>query len=551
MRSVSSPAYVLPDRELVLGRYRPLRPLGRGGSGSVWLSRDEQTGRDVALKIVPREGKRASRAEREAEAASRLRHERCVRAYDFGGDSGHVYIAYEYVSGRTLREVMRAGQLDDRSAIEAAAQVLDGLAHAHARGIVHRDVKPSNVILEEGQGVSVRLLDFGLAQLDELDTLTAVGDVPGTLAYIPPERLTGGDATPASDVWAVGVMLWEALAGKHPFWGVPLPEVAGAIADGARPLSAERPDLAAPLLDAVSRALDPNPTRRPGAAELAHRLRDALELRRREQRPRERRPTVAASAPAPRYVRFGTASLTGIAAIGGAAVLPFWPPGLIAVIGCIAVLTALRSPRLGLTIVLAAPLFPLGNAAEAAAVVYGALALAWLVLFWRDARAGVLPALGALLAPLGLLALMPLAAQPAIALWRRSLVAFTGVLVAAAVAGLQGVPLPVDDAVVGDLGVGGSERPVDVVTATLQSLTAADGILATAVVLAVVTAAIPYARSRGTWGVAVLCAGQLAGLLLLAPATSGSWVVVGTWLLGAALLVPLPILPRLALGTGR
>src|SRR5688500_20351883 len=131
-----------PAPDLALGRYRPLRPLGSGGSGSVWLARDEQTGLDVALKIVPREGKAADRAEREAEAASRLRHERCLRAYGFGSDSGHVYIAYEYVSGRTLRDAMRAGELRDGQAIEAAAQILDGLAHAHSRGIIHRDVKP-------------------------------------------------------------------------------------------------------------------------------------------------------------------------------------------------------------------------------------------------------------------------------------------------------------------------------------------------------------------------------------------------------------------------
>ena len=104
---MSSAAYALPDRALVLDRYRPLRPLGRGGSGSVWLARDERTGLDIALKIVPREGKRAARAMREMEAASRLRHERCVRAYDFAGDDGHVYIAYEYVRGRTLREALR------------------------------------------------------------------------------------------------------------------------------------------------------------------------------------------------------------------------------------------------------------------------------------------------------------------------------------------------------------------------------------------------------------------------------------------------------------
>src|SRR5687767_1564892 len=150
--AVSSAAHALPRRELVLDRYRPLRPLGSGGSGSVWLARDEQTGLDVALKIVPREGKAADRAEREAEAASRLRHERCLRAYGFGSDSGHVYIAYEYVGGRTLREAMRAGELRDGQAIEAAAQILDGLAHAHSRGIVHRDVKPSNVLLAGEDG---------------------------------------------------------------------------------------------------------------------------------------------------------------------------------------------------------------------------------------------------------------------------------------------------------------------------------------------------------------------------------------------------------------
>src|SRR3989440_12940328 len=102
--------------ELVLGRYRPLKPLGSGASGSVWLARDETNGLDVALKIVPREGKAGSRAEREAEAASRLRHPSCQRAYGFGRDSQHVYIAYEYVPGRTFREAMRSGGPHDAPA---------------------------------------------------------------------------------------------------------------------------------------------------------------------------------------------------------------------------------------------------------------------------------------------------------------------------------------------------------------------------------------------------------------------------------------------------
>ena len=257
---MSSLAHALPTRELVLERYRAVRPLGSGGNGSVWLARDEQTGLDVALKIVPRQGKAAARAEREALAARRLRHPRCVRAYDVGHDHGHVYIAYEYVPGRTLREALRTDEVDDRGAVEIAAQVLDALAHAHRIGIVHRDVKPSNILLVHAAGIEAKLLDFGLAQFDGADTLTAVGDVPGTLAYIAPERLGGDEATPASDVWAVGVLLWEALSAQHPFWGMPLQEVA--IGDRAR--RAEARDAAPGSPPAPARGRRPCPRPRAG-----------------------------------------------------------------------------------------------------------------------------------------------------------------------------------------------------------------------------------------------------------------------------------------------
>ena len=127
-------AVALSENHLVLGRYRPLRPLGSGGAGSVWLARDEQADREVALKIIAREGKAGARAEREVEAATRLRHPRCLRALALARDEGHVYVAYPYVSGCTLRDALRGGALDDWSAVEAAVQILEALAHAHSEG---------------------------------------------------------------------------------------------------------------------------------------------------------------------------------------------------------------------------------------------------------------------------------------------------------------------------------------------------------------------------------------------------------------------------------
>ena len=542
---MSSTAYAIPDRALVLDRYRPLKPLGRGGSGSVWLARDEKTGLEVALKIVPREGKRAARAMREMEAASRLRHERCVRAYDFGGDDGHVYIAYEYVRGKTLREAIRRGELDDAASVEAAAQVLDGLTHAHRRGIVHRDVKPSNVLLEEGPEVAVRVLDFGLAQFDDADTLTAVGDVPGTLAYIAPERLDGADASVRSDVWAVGVMLWESLAGSHPFWGVPLPEVASTIAAGAPPLSSRRGDLPRRLLAAVDASLSVDPARRPTASQLAAELREAFVVvrqpRARKRQPSRRRTPAPrlrpAAPPVPPIHRVAPAALAALGTAVGGSLLPFWPAPVLVLLAIAAGLATLRSPRLGLALTLSVPVFPLGNVAQAAAVVYGVLALAWLAATWRDARAGLLFALGPVLAIPGLLALLPLAVQPARGAWRRALQAGTGVLAAAAVAGLAGRPLPPAGATVSDLGLDETERPTDVLQALGSVLRANPEIATTALALAIVAAVLPRAASRGPWGIAGLGALQLGLVLLWAPSIPAVGFVVGTWLLCGAVAV--------------
>jgi eukaryotic-like serine/threonine-protein kinase len=527
----------------VLGRYRPLRPLGSGGSGSVWLAHDEESDREVALKVVRREGKAGSRAEREVEAAARLRHPRCLRALALDRDEEHVYVAYEYVRGRTFRELMRAGELDDAAAVEAAAQVLEALAHAHAKGIVHRDVKPANVMLEDGpwpsghdSDVSVRVLDFGLAQVEEADTLTAAGDVPGTLAYIAPERLNGGLATGAADVWAVGVMLWEALAGWHPFSGPSPVETARRIRAGAQPLSRSRPDLPATLCALVDRMLERDPGRRPSAKRLAGTLRLAGDAR-------ARRPRAVTSRAALRE-RAVPAVLAAAFAAGSTLLLPFFPRGWPLLLGVAAGLAALRAPRIGLAVALATLVFPLGNVSLGLALAYGLGALVWLAVFACDARSGLLFLVGSVLAPIGGLAAAPVAVLGSRGIVRRSLLAAAAVLTGAALATALGSPFPVSDGATGtQLHLDGVERLDEAARTLLAALADRPGLALEAIVFALAAAAAPLARRRADlWGVALWASAFLAAAAFV-PAAAGAHVsglllAPGVWAAAAALALP-------------
>src|SRR2546423_7851767 len=520
---MSNAAPALVQSELVLGRYRPLRPLGSGGSGSVWLARGEQNGLDVALKIVPREGKAASRAERAAAAAARLRPPSCQRAYGFGRDSRHVYIAYEYVPGRTFREALRGGELDDAAAIEASAQVLEALAHAHARGIVHRDVKPSNVLLAEGRDVTALVLDFGLAQMQEAETLTAQGDVPGTLAYIAPERLAGGITTEAADIWAVGVMLWEALAGRHPFWRSSLLETARAIEAGAPRLETMRPDLPRPLLAAVDRALDLDRARRPAAAALAGALRISGAKRRRR---RGGRRTFAVPAAVP---RLAPALAAAVVAGWCAWAIPFYPRGWPLGLAAVAAGATVFRPQLGLAFALAVPVLPLGNLALGAALLYAVVATVLLAVSWREPRTGLLFSLGPLLSPLAALGLLPLATIPVRSPVRRATQAAAAVLTAGIVAGLRGASLPFDGSHPPAVRIAASDDPFAVAGALWSALFSRPALAVEAIVLALVAAALPYARSRGLWAVAGLGAGFLVLALLVVPSVAAAPLVVAVW----------------------
>ena len=523
--------------EPVLGRYRPVRPLGSGGSGSVWLAREEAKGRDVALKVVRREGPAGPRAEREAAAAARLRHERCLRALALARDPGHVYIVYEYVPGRTFREVLREGGLADPEALEAGAQIAEGLAHAHAHGVVHRDVKPANVLLADGPEVSVKLLDFGLALMREEDTLTAVGDIPGTLAYISPERLRGEQAGPPADVWSLGVLLWEALAGRHPFWNGNLLETARAIQSGAPSLASVRPDLPTPVVSAVDRMLAVEPRRRPRASRVAVDLRRAKGSRRSPGPSRRRLELSRPALPRPALLAAVAPALSAALFAGWAAAsLPFYPGGWWIGLALAALALSLRSPVWGAALALAVPVFPLGNHAQGLALLYALVAAAWLLLFWREPRATFFFVLGPLLAPLSALGLLPLAALAVRSPWRRALQTAAAVLAAGAAAGLSHLR---------GLGIAETNAPLASAAALTDVLGAHPQYLLLAGLLAGAALALPHAAGRGPWALGGLAAVLTAAALVALGPAHAVPAVVGLWLSCGALAVR-PLLQRRA-----
>jgi hypothetical protein len=529
-------AVALHHDHLVLGRYRPLRPLGSGGSGSVWLARDERSAREVALKVVPREGKAGSRAEREVEAAARLRHPRCLRALALERDDRHVYVAYEYIEGKTLRQALRHGELDDGSAVEAAAQVLDALAHAHGKGVVHRDVKPANVMLEDSEDVSVRVLDFGLAQLEEADTLTAVGDVPGTLAYIAPERLAGRNASGAADVWSVGVLLWEVLAGRHPFSSFSPLETAKRVKAGAPRLGSLRPDLPRRLTEAVDAMLAPAPSRRPSAKEAAFRLRSAWNEGTVRPRATMSRTRIAE--------RAGPALLAAAYAGASAWLLPFFPSSWPLLLAALAATISLAIPPAGLAFALAMPILPLGNLSLGLAAVYAVFAVGWFATFARHSKVGLLFLLAPALAPAQALVLVPALLRSARGPVRRALLAAAAVPAAAIVAGLTQGPLPfTGDKAPESLGVAGSAEPMEVLGALTSFLTDRPVIWIEAVVIVAAAITAPYVGRWRLWGICAWGAVFMTAALVT-PLGAVSLFPTAVWIILATALLAEPLLGR-------
>ncbi|WP_405851978.1 protein kinase [Streptomyces sp. NBC_00090] len=268
------------ESERLAGRYRIVRQLGRGGMGVVWRAVDEVLGREVAVKelrtysdaAAPELADLRLRMTREARAAARVRHPGVVAVHDVTEHEGRPVIVMELVDGPSLDDVLRErGTLDPVEAARIGAHVLEALAAAHDVGVLHRDVKPGNILLDRS-GRTV-LTDFGIATMEDpgdgsATHLTRSGEIVGSLDFLAPERARGQDPGPASDVWAVGATLYAAVEGASPFRRTSTWSTLAAIVTEPLP----EPHRAGPLAPVLARLLDKDPTSRPGAREAARLL---------------------------------------------------------------------------------------------------------------------------------------------------------------------------------------------------------------------------------------------------------------------------------------
>ncbi len=264
---------------LVLGRYRLGRRLGSGGFGTVFAARDERLGRVVAVKVIPSAGLAPERGQREALAAARLDHPGIVSVFDAGEDDGERYLISELVEGETLDRLAAAGALSDRDVLRIGLTLGAALAHAHDRGVIHRDVKPQNVIVPAVAGdgrAAAKLTDFGVAHLAGDEPLTLTGDVVGTLAYMAPEQAAGERVDDRADLYALALVLYEALAGANPVRAGSPAATARRVGTVLPPLARHRSDLPGSLCDALDRALAPDPEQRGELDDLEEALEDAL-----------------------------------------------------------------------------------------------------------------------------------------------------------------------------------------------------------------------------------------------------------------------------------
>ncbi|MFG3299805.1 protein kinase [Micromonospora chersina] len=256
------------SRRLLSGRYQPEELLGSGGMGEVWRGRDLRLDRPVAIKVLTATGVRepmaAERFDREARTAARLTHPHIVGVYDFGTEEDHSYLVMELVEGRTVGDLVAAGPLPVVQALSIAVQTCDGIAAAHDAGVVHRDIKPGNLIVTPAG--TVKICDFGIARLPRLagqNTLTGPATKLGTSSYMSPEQALGGPVDPRTDLYGLGCTLYAMLTGAPPFAGDPLSVLHQHVNEPPPPLRDRRADVPVELDALVAELLAKDPADRP------------------------------------------------------------------------------------------------------------------------------------------------------------------------------------------------------------------------------------------------------------------------------------------------
>jgi serine/threonine protein kinase/Tfp pilus assembly protein PilF len=259
-----------------VSNYRVLEKLGQGGMGEVYLTEDTKLNRKVALKFLPlqyvSDTDLKARFKREAQAAAALNHPNIITIHEVGEHEGRPYIAMEYVEGGLLKDLIRADKMSVAQVTDLAAQISDGLARAHQSGIVHRDIKPQNILIDaDGRP---RICDFGLAKLRREVMLTQTGTTLGTIAYMSPEQSRGEEVDHRADIWSLGVVIYEMLTGQRPFKGDHDQAVIYAILNSQpEPILGIRPDAPGALVRIVDKAMAKDPDERyQNAAEMAHEL---------------------------------------------------------------------------------------------------------------------------------------------------------------------------------------------------------------------------------------------------------------------------------------
>jgi serine/threonine protein kinase len=264
---------------LVLDRFLIERRIGSGGFGTVYEAWDGRLERPVAVKAIDSggPGRESGRVLREAQAAARLNHPGIVTLYEMGEEEGAALLVTELVEGETLDGMIRAGVLSDREIGEIGADLCEALDHAHSRSVVHRDIKPQNVLVTEEGEPHAKLMDFGVARITDAAGLTAPGDVVGTLAYMAPEQAEGSEAGPEADVYSLALTLYECWSGENPNRRSTPAATARAIGDRARSLRRLRPDLPRELTDAVDECLRRRPAARPSLERLGEAIEGSLD----------------------------------------------------------------------------------------------------------------------------------------------------------------------------------------------------------------------------------------------------------------------------------